>query len=119
MSDRLKNWTDRDTQVREAELDILYDEAISVNVFRQNDDSDNPGVTDELDDAVALRTITVRLDRTPDKNTQHAFLALTDDPDVQLLDKWQYTPPRSGAIMLEVKDVEYRASGNLVRLDYA
>lgn len=119
MADKLRNWIDRDSQEREAELDILYDQAVSVDVFRVNDDGSNPGVTEEVDDATYLRTINVRLDPTPSKQTQYAFLGMTDDPDVQLLDKWRWTPQRGKAIMLEVKTVLYKPSGNSVELDYA
>lgn len=119
MADRLTNWVDRDTQEREAELDILYDQAVSIDVFRINDDGTNPGVVEEVDDASFLRTINVRLDPTPDKRTQHAFLGMTDDPDVQIQDKWRWTPPRGSAIFLEVKVSLYKPSGNSVELDYA
>lgn len=120
MSDRLKNYINREEEARLAELDIIYDQAVTVDVFRNGGEADNPGFSEEVDDKTLIRSINVRLDPTPSKQTQHAFLALTDDKDVQVNDTWRWTPPRGGeAIMLEVKVSLYRPAGTHVELDYA
>ena len=118
MGSRLQNWIDRDTQVKEAELDILYDQVVSVDVFRVSEAGDNPGVTDEVDDAIFIRTINVRLDPPKYKADKIDFLGMTDDPDVLINDMWRWTPPRGSSVTLTVKKTTYAPSGAAVELSY-
>ncbi len=100
---KLEDWIDRPTQEREDILEILYDQAVSVDVYRVNEASINPGVIDEIDDAIFLRTINVRLDPpTTNQSNNTVYVALADDADVQINDRWRWTPRKDKTIMMIV-----------------
>lgn len=116
---RLNNWLDRPTQERETELDILYDQVSTVDVYRTSETGDNPGVTDEIDDQTYLRTINVRLDKPLYRSDTYDFLAMTDDVDVQRNDLWKCLLNDGRVYFIRVEHAEARPTGCEVQLHYA
>lgn len=111
---RIKNWTDRDTQEREADLHIMYDRGISADVYRTTDNHTNTGFSDELNEQTFIKTINVRLD--PSDKQGFDWYGLTDDIDVQVNDLWRVTDLTDTAYKVRVETVIPRAIGADVRL---
>lgn len=116
---RLRNWLDRNTQEREIELEIIYDQVATVDVYRVNETGSNPGVTDEIDDATYLKTINIRLDRPAYRSDSFDYIAMTDDTDVRLYDRWRWTSTLGSSYYLIVTKTTPRPTGAEVEVKYA
>lgn len=114
---RIKNYVDRDRQEQRAELHILYDRGVSVDVYRQGVPGANPGFANEVGGLVYLRTINVRIDTYDyNQNTDYTHLGLTDDLDVQKDDRWKWTTQTGHVTKLRVIDVKLNNKTVNVRL---
>lgn len=118
MGGRLSNWIDRPSQKDMADVDIIYDEGVSVHVYRTPESGNTVGFSNELDDPVYLKTITVRLDRPRLRGDTRDFVGLTDETDVHLGDRWHLMQQNGIVTKLKVVSVDFRHRTTEVGVDY-
>ena len=112
---RLATWIDRPSQEQETDLEIVYDIAETVEVYRRIETGENTGFSDEVDEPLPAKSINARIDLS--KSGEYTYLALSDDTDVLVNDRWLVSGNKGGKYFLVVKQVNYRKNISEVYLE--
>jgi hypothetical protein len=111
MEPRLKGWVARTDQEAQVHRDIIYQDAVTVDVYRTKQTAnDNPGFASEIaNDDSWLKSINARFDQPrvsanvgATGNSTTDILAKTEDNDVKVGDLWRFTDKNGQAQFAKV-----------------